>query len=596
MQHLGMRIFAAFIGLSLGALLYAQEPPDKKDKAAAEISAITVTGMSVRQGGAQDANYFRGEVEGMRIPHPNDLTAEGLMGEHDIQLPSDSPCRQLFCLTGEAARADLIALPEARYLVGIGFTSSIDPQRWHRKPVNLIAVVDKSGSMSGHPLEMVKLALSEMLKQLGPNDQLSIVLYGDQSHVHLAPAHVTPENRRSIEKSISAIESAGSTAMEEGLVVGYQLAAESGGNFRGITRLMLFTDERPNVGATDAKSFMGMSTEASRRGIGLTTVGVGVQFGAELATKISSVRGGNLYFIRNAEDVKTWYAGQLDYMVSELAHDLRLVIKPHAGYKIAGIYGVPGQMLGWQAQDAVEVKIPTVFLSKHGGAIFASLTPAPEGTFLPRQPMDEQALLTAVEVDYLPLGASTTEKHSIDIAAPSRASSTGMRLGHTLVDEFLALHKAVTAHHVQNDQETAFQLVHALNGRLRASTDSGLDSERTLVQGLDDQLAFLSGHSSESTSKSNFALLWGKWEVTRASGKSGLAARDVIELKPDNTFSVSYSRPRDGQSTNEGEYHSSNDQILLDDWETVFDYRITPSQLVLRRVRSNDKVYLKRVR
>ncbi len=82
---------------------------------------------------------------------------------------------------------------------------------------------------------------------------------------------------------------------------------------------MLFTDERPNTGATDAESFMGMAENASHGGIGLTTIGVGVQFGAELATKISSVRGGNLYFIRDAADIKTLFTGQLDYMVSELA-------------------------------------------------------------------------------------------------------------------------------------------------------------------------------------------------------------------------------------------------------------------------------------
>ena len=62
----------------------------------------------------------------------------------------------------------------------------------------------------------------------------------------------------------------------------------------------------------------------SREGVGLTTIGVGVQFGAELATRIGSVRGGNLYFIRDEPDVKQLFTGQLDYMVSELAHDLKL--------------------------------------------------------------------------------------------------------------------------------------------------------------------------------------------------------------------------------------------------------------------------------
>ena len=73
--------------------------------------------------------------------------------------------------------------------------------------------------------------------------------------------------------------------MEAGLKVGYETAFATAPAFRGNTRLMLFTDEQPNVGRTDADSFIGMAEAASRRGIGLTTIGVGVQFDATLATR-----------------------------------------------------------------------------------------------------------------------------------------------------------------------------------------------------------------------------------------------------------------------------------------------------------------------
>ena len=55
-----------------------------------ELEEIVTTGMRVSQGGAQDIKYFRGEVEFQRIPHPNDLTAEGLMSEHDIVFPAEA--------------------------------------------------------------------------------------------------------------------------------------------------------------------------------------------------------------------------------------------------------------------------------------------------------------------------------------------------------------------------------------------------------------------------------------------------------------------------------------------------------------------------
>ncbi|RPI62167.1 MAG: hypothetical protein EHM50_04450, partial [Lysobacterales bacterium] len=67
-------------------------------------------------GGAQDLNFARGEIGGGRIPHPDAITAEGLLGEHDLTLPAAAGCRQLLCLVGESTVANLPTLPHARYL------------------------------------------------------------------------------------------------------------------------------------------------------------------------------------------------------------------------------------------------------------------------------------------------------------------------------------------------------------------------------------------------------------------------------------------------------------------------------------------------
>ena len=97
----------------------------------------------------------------------------------------------------------------------------VDASTWQREPLNLVAVVDKSGSMDGAPLDTVKASLRQVARQMTARDQLSIVLYGDTSHVHLAPTSLAQRDR--VLASIDRIQSAGSTAMEEGLRVGYGL-------------------------------------------------------------------------------------------------------------------------------------------------------------------------------------------------------------------------------------------------------------------------------------------------------------------------------------------------------------------------------------
>ena len=80
------------LALTAAALLLpiaaaAQDAPDKdRDQNNAD---IVVTGtLRVRQGGAQDIKHFRNIASDIGMPHPEALTAEGLMGEHDLTLPT----------------------------------------------------------------------------------------------------------------------------------------------------------------------------------------------------------------------------------------------------------------------------------------------------------------------------------------------------------------------------------------------------------------------------------------------------------------------------------------------------------------------------
>ncbi|MEO8061907.1 MAG: VWA domain-containing protein [Pseudomonadota bacterium] len=570
--------------LLVPAVVISSVPPDPQDQSQ-QLDEIAVTGMRVGQGGAQDIKFFRGEVDLKRIPHPNDFTAEGLMSEHDLVLPSAGPCRQLFCLTGDAMRADLIAARDARYLVGVGFDTNISEKTWRRDPINLVAVVDKSGSMNGAPLALVRRSLAEMASQLRPGDQMSIVLYGDTAHVHLAPTPVTRNGVAGILQSIEAIQSNGSTSMEAGLRVGYSVADETAAAFKGRTRLVLFTDERPNTDATDAASFMGMAVAHSKQDVGLTTVGVGVQFGAELATKISSVRGGNLYFLRDEKDVKELFAGQLDYMVSELAHDLTLTIAPHPGFRISGVYGVPGELLGWQEDKNITVTIPTVFLDNHGGGIFFTLVPESADRFLP-QKSDAQPL-AAVSVTYQSVGMNAApDAHAISIGLNPAGASSGMRLGHLLIDEFKVLHDATSAHYLQNDQETAYQLLSRFKHRLDADGTKGMEAEQKLIDSIYGQMAFLSGHGSEAADAPAFVKLWGRWKIVGVNGADvDLHSGESLQFTPDNDM-LTFARKGGSEPRETEAYELNEKQIYLPESDLVLYYQIKDGHLSLHHRRS----------
>lgn len=577
------RTAAGFLAASaLFASTLAQPPEDKETQLLEE---IIVTGMRVTAGGARDAKFARAEIVGGRIPHPDSFTAEGLLGEHDLTLPSAAGCRQLLCLVGEATVASLPTLPHAKYLVELGFASNIDEATWRREPLNLIAVIDKSGSMNGEPLALVKRSLRGLIGNLREGDQLSIVLYGDRSHVYLQPTRASAATVPGLLRAVDAIQSAGSTNMEEGLRVGYDLARKTKQDYEGISRVALFTDERPNVGHTDEGSFIAMARAASLDGIGLTTIGVGVQFDSGLATELSSTRGGNLFFLDGAEAADALFTDELDYMVSELAHDLLVTLRPSEGLKIAGVYGVPGEVLGWHDATSVTITVPTLFLSRRGGGLFVSLAPADPLADLPERPLAAGAPLLAASHSYLPVGGTAGESGSLTVGAPAAVPSDVVALGHALIDEYLSLRAATAAHHLKNDQDEAYAIVRDLYNRLSVAQPRtvrrGLASERESVAGLLDQIAFLSGHGSEVSKESS---LWGHWRVAALDGeldRCPWAVGDVLLFSASSEL-VSFAQQKGYAEGDRQAYLMTRREIYLPDEDATAAYRLRGDELVLR--------------
>ncbi len=577
-----LSLAAAAVLIPASAL--AQSTPDQKDQdqqADDSGADVVVTAMKVRQGGAQDITHFRSIASDVGMPRPESLTAEGLMGEYDLTLPAAARCAQTFCVVAEAMPAALPGRADDRQFVGLGFTSNIDEKTWQRVPLDLIAVVDKSGSMDGEPLARVRASLRQVVGQMREGDRFGIVLYGDTSAVYLQPTDVA-QNRDAVLRAIDGIRSAGSTDMESGLRVGYDTAFSEAPRFKGNTRLMLFTDEQPNVGRTDAASFIGMAEEASRRGVGLTTIGVGVQFDASLAAKVSSARGGNLFFLGSDGDVKAVFEKQLDTMVSELAHDLHLTLTPAAGWKISGVFGVPDGTMTEAPGGAIRLTVPTVFLSTNGGGIFATLAKAENRADLPAATVNPGDAMVDVALDYRPADGGAVAADHVVARASVGTPSTALREAHLLVDEYLALRGATTAFHQRNDPKTAFALLTGLSARLKGSGLPALAKEDKLVGDMLTQAAFYAGYSGEMPKTLRHLAVVGKWEIVGADGFEDLHRGDRLEFTSGREM-LTYRKAAGFTTADETENYEINERdIHLVDSRLVMHYAANGQRMTMR--------------
>ena len=140
---------------------------------------------------------------------------------------------------------------------------------------------------------------------------------------------------------------------------------------------MLFTDMHPNQGVRDGRSFVRILEEAADDGIGVSSFGVGIDFGADLANQVSQVRGGNYFHLETPEKIRRVFERDFDLMVTPLAYDLEISLLAPAGYEIVDAYGLAGagtgRCDGQPAGRCIGLTVPTVFLSRGGGGMFLRL-------------------------------------------------------------------------------------------------------------------------------------------------------------------------------------------------------------------------------
>jgi Ca-activated chloride channel family protein len=88
----------------------------------------------------------------------------------------------------------------------------------NRKPLEMVFVLDCSGSMSGRPIEQAKLAVDRALRYLKPGDTFQLIRFSNEaSQLGPKPVKATPENIRSGLDYLASLNGQGGTMMINGI-------------------------------------------------------------------------------------------------------------------------------------------------------------------------------------------------------------------------------------------------------------------------------------------------------------------------------------------------------------------------------------------
>jgi Ca-activated chloride channel homolog len=152
-------------------------------------------------------------------------------------------------------------------------------------PREMIFVIDCSGSMTGHPLDIAKRALVRCLKRLEPGDTFQIIQFSDRyAMFETAPVAATPENVTRGVRYAEALAPGGGTEMQQVVRVALQMPVASG-RFRLVAFMTdgfigndreVIAFARANLGSARIFSF-GVGSSVNRYLLeGLARVGRGV--------------------------------------------------------------------------------------------------------------------------------------------------------------------------------------------------------------------------------------------------------------------------------------------------------------------------------
>lgn len=320
-------------------------------------------------GGAQDIGEFRGILERGEVPGPKTLDANGFFNEH-YNAPPALSCSGVLCLSpGLSVGKDWLT-GQYQAALQLSVNTNVDPSQYTRLPMNLVIVVDHSGSMSqDQRLEKVKAGLHTLIDSIQPEDRLAIISFDD---VVTIDQSFQPElDRARLHQVVGALAPRGGTNIFDGLRAGFAMLGENPPNEKQ-NRIIFLSDGLATVGTTSPAAIIQMATQNIVRGIGLTTVGVGNDFDVALMRGLAERGAGNFYYVENATAATEVFGEELEYFLSPLALDIQIEARTDATkWEMKSVIG----STLWSAGPALgTMSVPAVFLASR-----VTQTPGPGG-------------------------------------------------------------------------------------------------------------------------------------------------------------------------------------------------------------------------
>ncbi len=227
------------------------------------------------------------------------------------------------------SRGNLVHLKEPQLIYAM---LNLGPRQISEKmptaPLNICLLLDRSTSMQGEKIDVVKAAAAEVMRNLRPEDIFSVVAFSDRAEV-LIPAAYQADTTK-LQNRIQMMQTSGATEIYAGLTAAMEEIRRSL-DAKRLNHIVLLTDGQTYG---DELACLQLAEEAARLNIGISGLGIGNDWNDVFLDALASRTGSNSTYISKPQDIQRMLVEKFKTLANTFAEDVILEYKPSSGIQL----------------------------------------------------------------------------------------------------------------------------------------------------------------------------------------------------------------------------------------------------------------------
>eukprot|EP01034_Spumella_vulgaris_P026241 gene26241-32785_t len=210
--------------------------------------------------------------------------------------------------------------------VGVKYEENVSVEASKKVPLDIVCILDNSGSMQGSKLSSLKEAMKFVIGTLGPKDRLSVVYFNSQAGAVHGLLKMTPANKDLSRSRLDAINAEGGTDIFDGMKFGWSVLQQRQSH-NPASCVFLLTDGQDR-GQLENKKELARTIKAS--GTSLFVFGFGADHDSEHMAAIAQAAECPFTYIESDDMVVDAFGGSIGTQQGAALRNIALTIRAAA--------------------------------------------------------------------------------------------------------------------------------------------------------------------------------------------------------------------------------------------------------------------------